>query len=68
MIDIDNASFRELTDKLGRWPWTRKIWADLVHYLVPAHTKLILFDALFSGSEPAADQDFADDARHLPDL
>jgi adenylate cyclase len=63
VIDIDNPSFRELTDKLGRWPWTRKIWADLVHYLAPAHTKLILFDALFSGSEPAADQDFADTIR-----
>ena len=26
IIDIDNASFRALTDKLGRWPWTRRVW------------------------------------------
>ena len=24
IIDIDNASFRVLTEDLGRWPWTRQ--------------------------------------------
>jgi adenylate cyclase len=59
VIDIDNASFRILTDSLGKWPWTRRLWALLVRYLSPGHPKLIVFDALFSGSEPEADPGFA---------
>jgi adenylate cyclase len=60
IVDIDNASFRALTDKLGRWPWTRRVWTELVRYLTPGKPKLILFDALFSGKEEAADPAFAD--------
>ena len=64
IIDIDNTSFRVLTDALGqRWPWTRRLWAGLVRYLSPGHPKLIIFDALFSGSEPEADPGFADAMR-----
>ncbi len=59
IIDIDNASFRTLTDKLGRWPWTRRVWTELVRYLTPGQPKMLLFDILFSGQEPAADPDFA---------
>jgi adenylate cyclase len=60
VIDIDNASFRVLADKLGRWPWTRRVWTELVRYLTPAKPRLILFDALFTGKEEAADPGFAD--------
>ena len=59
MIDIDNASFKELTDQLGRWPWTRRLWTELVQYLAPGRPRLILFDILFSGAEPEADPGFA---------
>jgi adenylate cyclase len=59
MIDIDNTSFRVLTEDLGRWPWTRRVWTELVQYVAPGHPKLILFDILFSGREPAADPSFA---------
>ncbi len=59
LIDIDNASFRVLTEDLGRWPWTRRVWTELVKYIAPGHPKLILFDILFSGPEPAADSGFA---------
>jgi adenylate cyclase len=59
IIDIDNPSFRELTEQLGRWPWTRRVWTELVQYLSPGRPKLILFDVLFSGSEPDADPGFA---------
>jgi len=59
IIDIDNASYRALTDKLGRWPWTRRVWTELVRYLTPGQPRLILFDVLFSGTEPAADPEFA---------
>jgi adenylate cyclase len=60
IIDIDNASFRVLTDALGqRWPWTRRLWTGLVRYLSPSHPRLIVFDAMFSGSEPKEDPGFA---------
>jgi adenylate cyclase len=59
IVDIDNASFRILTDKLGRWPWTRRVWTELVRYLTPAKPRLILFDILFNGEEPGADPEFA---------
>jgi adenylate cyclase len=60
IIDIDNASFRTLTDKLGRWPWTRRVWTELVRYLTPGNPRLILFDVIFSGAEPEADAEFAE--------
>jgi adenylate cyclase len=59
IIDIDNASYSALTAKLGRWPWTRRVWTELVRYLTPGAPKLILFDILFSGSEADVDPDFA---------
>ncbi len=59
ILDIDNASYRTLTDKLGRWPWTRRVWTELVRYLTPGKPRLILFDILFNGTEPQADPEFA---------
>jgi adenylate cyclase len=59
MIDIDNASYSSLTGKLGRWPWTRRVWTELVKYLAAGQPKLIFFDILFSGSEPEADAGLA---------
>jgi adenylate cyclase len=59
IIDIDNASYSALGGKLGRWPWTRRVWTELVRYLTPGQPRLILFDILFNGPEPAADPEFA---------
>lgn len=59
IIDIDNTSYRTLTDKMGRWPWTRRVWTEVIRYLMPGHPRLILFDILFNGSEPEADPEFA---------
>ena len=59
IIDIDNTSYTALREKLGRWPWTRRVWTELIRYLTPGKPRLILFDILFSGSEDAADPEFA---------
>lgn len=59
VIDIDNVSYREVSESIGRWPWTRRIWTELLHYLSPGRPKLILFDILFGGREPQADAGFA---------
>ena len=59
IVDIDNASFRTITDKLGRWPWTRRVWTELVRYLTPGRPRLILFDIIFAGAEQGVDEEFA---------
>jgi adenylate cyclase len=59
IIDIDNNSFQSLTEALGRWPWTRQLWTQVLHYLAPGKPRLILFDILFPGEEPKADAGFA---------
>src|SRR3954470_18520108 len=33
IIDVDTASFDRLRDKLGRWPWTRRVWAQVVDHI-----------------------------------
>src|SRR5262249_49006773 len=62
IIDIDNASFDELQDKLGRWPWPRQVWTEIVRYVSKGQPAAILFDAAFTGEQkdaPAMDDDFA---------
>jgi len=62
VIDIDNASFDELQDKLGRWPWPRQVWTEVVRYVSKGQPAAIVFDAAFTGEQketPAMDEDFA---------
>ncbi len=62
IIDIDNASFDELQDKLGRWPWPRQVWTEIVRYVNKGQPAAIVFDAAFTGEQkeaPAMDDDFA---------
>jgi len=62
IIDIDNASFDELQDKLGRWPWPRQVWTEIVRYVSKGQPSAIVFDAAFTGEQkeaPAMDDDFA---------
>jgi len=60
IIDIDNPSFAALRDAVGRWPWTRLLWAELVKYLHSAGARVIVFDAIFAGKESAeVDAEFA---------
>jgi len=51
IIDIDNASFAALSRHLGRWPWSRLLWTELVRYLHESGARLVVFDAVFSGRE-----------------
>lgn len=61
IIDIDNASFDVLNDKLGRWPWTRQVWAELVRYVSQGKPRAISLDAIFAGTEtPEVDAQFAE--------
>lgn len=60
IVDIDNASFAALTQVIGRWPWPRWLWTDLVKFLHTGGARLVVFDATFSGREsPEVDREFA---------
>jgi adenylate cyclase len=61
IIDVDTPSFDRLRERLGRWPWTRRVWTQLVDYVGEGRPKAIVFDVFFSGAsdDPAVDQEFA---------
>jgi adenylate cyclase len=59
-IDIDNASFDQLKDKLGRWPWSRQVWTEVIRYVGRGKPKVMGIDIIFSGAESdAVDQELA---------
>ena len=41
IIDIDNASFDQLKPMLGRWPWSRRVWTEVVRYVAKGRPKVI---------------------------
>jgi CHASE2 domain-containing sensor protein len=60
IIDVDNASLETLQEKLGRWPWTRRVWTEVIRYVNQGHPQAIAVDAIFSGAESdAVDGEFA---------
>ncbi len=61
IIDADNASLESLQEKLGRWPWTRRVWTEVIRYVDLGHPRAIALDAIFSGAESeAVDTEFAE--------
>ena len=61
IIDLDNPTFDILKDKLGRWPWSRRVWTELIRYVSRGKPRAIVFDAVYSGNEDAqVDQQFAE--------
>ena len=58
IIAIDERSLREL----GRWPWSRRVHAELIRKLTAAGAKAIALDIAFaepSATDPGADADLA---------
>ena len=58
IVAIDEQSLREL----GRWPWSRRVHADLVRALAAAGAKAVALDIAFAESDaadPEADRDLA---------
>ena len=56
LVKIDNSSLKEV----GRWPWPRRVHAELVDKLTTAGAKRIFFDIQFDeASNPSDDRLFA---------
>ena len=65
IIDVDNASYHGLQDKLGRWPWSRRVWTEVLRYIARGQPKAVGFDVMFGGQEtPEVDQEFANVIRN----
>jgi len=60
IIDVDNASYHGLQEKLGRWPWSRRVWTEVLRYISRGEPRAVGFDVMFGGHEtPQVDQEFA---------
>ncbi|MBE0494588.1 MAG: CHASE2 domain-containing protein [Thiomicrospira sp.] len=45
---VDEASLSTMDPVVGRWPWPRSVWADVIEYLVIGEANTIVFDILFT--------------------
>ena len=59
IIALDDTSFgsQGMLDNFGRWPWRRKHYAGLVHYLNESGARVIGLDLVFQGADPHAGDD-----------
>jgi len=59
IVAVDDASLQ----KLGRWPWSRRLHAELLDRLTDMQAKVVGFDVLFAEhqrDDPSADKLFAE--------
>lgn len=54
ILDIDNASLSGLQEQLGRWPWTRRVWTEVIRYVSRGKPSVVAVDIVFSGKESEA--------------
>lgn len=47
IILVDEAALKTMDNIVGRWPWPRAIWGDLLDYLTMGGARVVLFDILF---------------------
>ena len=48
---MDEASLTSMSDIVGRWPWPRAIWADLLDFLSMGGARAVLFDIVISRTD-----------------
>ena len=62
IVDIDNASYSVLQEKLGRWPWPRSVWTEVIRYVTRGQPGAIAVDIVFGGEDKSGagvDREFA---------
>jgi adenylate cyclase len=48
VVLVDDASLTAMSELVGRWPWPRAIWADLLEFLTTyGNARAVLFDIVF---------------------
>lgn len=63
VILIDEASLKAMDPVVGRWPWPRSVYADLMEFLVLGEARAIAFDILFTETEGTGARAKANDLR-----
>lgn len=53
IILIDEASLKAMNPLVGRWPWPRSVYADLLEFLRIGEARAVAFDILFTEAEGA---------------
>ncbi|MEO7162966.1 MAG: CHASE2 domain-containing protein [Bdellovibrionia bacterium] len=56
-IDIDESSMKLLGPHFGRWPWSRKVYKQLIEFLAQGEPAGIYFDLLFTEASSLDDGD-----------
>lgn len=54
VILIDEASLKAMNPLVGRWPWPRSVFADVIEFISMGSPKAIVFDILFTENETGA--------------
>lgn len=45
---VDEASLSSMEEIVGRWPWPRSVWADVLEYMSMGGAKSVAYDILFT--------------------
>jgi len=45
---VDESSLSVMEPLIGRWPWPRSVWADILEYVAMGGGKSVVFDILFT--------------------
>jgi adenylate cyclase len=48
VLMIDEASLSAMDPLVGRWPWPRSVWADVIEFMAMAEAQAVVFDILFT--------------------
>ncbi len=51
IVSIDDNSLEVLQDELGRWPWSRDVYAKAIEYLETQNVDSVAFDLMFIGNQ-----------------
>lgn len=51
VVDIDDTSLAQMEAEVGRWPWPRSVYGDLVLGIAAQQPRAIVFDILFSEND-----------------
>ena len=60
LVEITDASIRDLSEFVGRWPWPRALQAMLVDYISRGKPKVVALDLTFLEPERASRYEFLD--------
>jgi len=66
LLNADDYSFQKLSKYpqlgIGRWPWSRKVFGDVVNFVEQGKPKVMAFDIKFEGMEGESSQNKISDA------